>query len=261
MDERDAESANRQGGLSFTIGALVTDQARYAEMRDSFETFGFTEPDCEFIAVDASGEDKVSPYLALNTLLAAAAGDIVILCDDHTRLIEDGRPQLETCLAELDEIDPLWAVAGPVGGVAPGRHSIRITDPAGSDQRVGQFPAKVVSLDERLLVVRRQMRVGFSADLDGQEFYGTDICLVAEVMGLTAYVIDFHVECMKELAPETALFAEEKRFREKWMRVMRSRFIQTPRRLIQIGTSSSIGIPGRPQQPAKMIGRIAVGRV
>jgi hypothetical protein len=261
MDERTVEDDGTSAGIAFTIGALVSDHERYAEMRQSFETFGFTEPDCEFIAIDVTGEDKVSPYLGLNTLLSAAQGAHVILCDDHARLIEDGRPQLEACIAELDEMDPLWAVAGSVGGVGPGRHSIRITDPTGADQRVGQFPAKAMSLDERFLVVRRQMRVGFSADLDGQEFYGTDICLVAEVMGLSAYVIDFHTECMKDLAPDAALFAEEKRFRDKWMRVMRSRHIQTPRRLLHLGTASAIAIPGRVKQPATMIGRIAVGRL
>lgn len=259
MDERTVEADGTSADIAFSIGAMVNDHERYAEMRQSFETFGFTEADCEFIAIDASGEDQISPYLGLNTLLGAARGTHVILCDDHTRLLEDGRPQLEACLAELDAVDPLWAVAGSVGGVGPGRHSIRITDPSGADQRIGDFPAKAMSLDERFLVVRRQTRIGFSADLDGQEFYGTDICLIGEIMGLSAYVIDFHIQCMKELAVDGALFAEEKRFREKWQRVLRSRYIQTPRRLVQIGTAGAIGYAGRPAQPT-LIGRIAVGR-
>lgn len=260
MDERTVDEERTSTSVAFTIGALVGDHQRYAEMRQSFETFGFTEPDCEFIAIDATGDDKVSPYLGLNTLLGAAQGTYVILCDDHARLIEDGRPQLEACIAELDALDPFWAVAGSVGGVGPGRHSIRITDPSGADQRIGDFPAKAMSLDERFLVVRRQTRIGFSADLDGQELYGTDICLVGEVMGLSCYVIDFHIECMKVPASDAALFAEEKRFRDKWQRVLRSRYIQTPRRLVQIGTAGGIGFAGRPAQPAALIGRIAVGR-
>jgi hypothetical protein len=245
---------------AYTIGTLVTDRERYDDMRRSFESFGFSDEDCEFLAIDNMGEDRVSPYLAYNTILTAARGEIVILCDDYVRVVDDGRPQFEACLAELDEIDPRWAVCGPMGGVAPGRHSIRISDINGADQRLGDFPAKVVSLDERFMAVRRDARVGFSADLDGFEFHGTDICLIAEIMGRTAYAIDYHVECLSPETPDSALFAEEKRFREKWMRVMRSRFIQTPRRLVQIGTSATPGLGRSNDGAGTMIGRIAIGR-
>ena len=245
----------------YTIGTLVTDRAQYGDMRRSFESFGFDEEDCEYLAIDNTGANKISPYLGLNTVLGAARGDTIILCSDYARLVDDGRPQLEACLAELDALDPSWAVCGNVGGVAPGRHSIRITDPNGADQRLGDFPAKVMSLDERFIVLRRSMRLGFSTDLDGFEFYGTDICLIAEILGMSAYAIDFHIECMAPETPESGLFAEEKKFRDKWMRVMRSRYIQTPRRLVQIGNSAALSLNGRPKANAPaMIGRIAVGR-
>jgi hypothetical protein len=250
-----------QSEPAYTIGTLVTDRERYADMRLSFESFGFDETDCEFLAVDNTGSDRISPYLGLNTILSAARGKFVILCSDYVRLVDDGRPQFESCLDELDALDPTWALCGNVGGVAPGRHSIRISDADGDDQRLGDFPAKVVSLDERFIVVRRDLRLGFSTDLDGFEFYGTDICLIAEILGLSAYAIDFHLECKAPAPADVSLFQEEKKFRDKWMRVMRSRYIQTPRRLVQIGQAGAIGLNGRLKTEAPaMIGRIAVGR-
>lgn len=261
--EADEEVAGRSRAVApvFTIATLVEHAEHYAELQASFSAFGFDEADCEFLAVDNTGEAKTSPYLAYNSLLAEAQGDLVILCHEQVRLVDDGRPQLEACIGELEALDRNWAVCGNVGAVAPGRHSVRMTDPSGSDQRIGEFPARVTSLDERFMVVRRSARVGFSHDIDGAEFCGTDICLLAELAGLTCYAIDFHVECMAQPRPEESLREDEKRFRDKWMRAMRSRYVQTPRRLLQIGAQTVLGINGRVKdaQPA-LIGRIAVGR-
>ena len=96
-------------------------------------------------------------------------------------------------MSELSALDPNWGLAGNAGGVAPGELAIRIADPHGSDQNTHSFPVPVCSLDENFIVLRADARLAFSADLDGFHFYGTDICLLADVHGYRSYVIDFHL--------------------------------------------------------------------
>ena len=56
----------------------------------------------------------------------------------------------------------------------------------------GELPAKVHTLDENFIVVRRAANLSLSHDLDGFHLYGTDLCLIADVLGGNRYVIDFH---------------------------------------------------------------------
>jgi hypothetical protein len=135
---------------------------------------------------------------------------------------------LDRRLAELEKHDRSWAVAANAGGVAPGRLALRITDPHGKNQKQGPFPARVSSVDENFIVVKRESRVGFSRDLDGFHLYGADICLAADVMGYNAYVIDFHLEHLSPGNSKTAAFAEGlAAFERKWSRAFRPRWLQT----------------------------------
>ena len=127
-------------------------------------------------------------------MLAAARGRFVILCHQDVRLLGEGRVALDARLADLDARDPTWAVAGNAGGIRPGALALRISDPHGADQRRGLLPCRVASLDENFLIVRREARIGFSRDLSGFHFYGADVCLAADVMGHSCYVVDFHLQ-------------------------------------------------------------------
>ena len=178
----------------FTIATLVNNRTHYDEMRGSFEAGGFDRASCEYIFVDNTGPQQTCAYRGLDRLLSEAKGDYVILCHQDVRIVDDGRAELEARLEQLETLDPAWAVAGNAGGIAPGRLAIRITDPHGANRHVGALPAKVMSLDENLMIVKRSARLSFSRDLSGFHFYGTDICLIADVLGHSAYVIDFHLE-------------------------------------------------------------------
>ncbi len=221
---------------SYSIGTLVTDRRQHAEMRASLLAGGFSEADCEFLVIDNSGVVQTDAYRGLNALLNAAAAPIVILCHQDIRLLQDGRADLDARLQDLNTHDPMWAVAGNAGGVAPGVLAMRITDPHSRDRTVGALPASVQSLDENLLIVRRDCRIGFSVDLSGYHFYGSDICLHAKNSGYSAYVIDFHLEHLSPGRKGADFALAEAAFRTKWSRAIAPRWLQTTCSLIRLSS-------------------------
>jgi len=96
-------------------------------------------------------------------------------------------------LADLDERDPKWAVAGIAGRL---RGSIdagdtgrgRWSDPHGY-RTFGDLPMEVDVLDE-LILITRDRTVGFDPDQPGFHCYGTDLAATAQEAGRTIWVID-----------------------------------------------------------------------
>lgn len=213
--------------IAYTIGTLVTRPAEYRAMRDTFAKFGFTDADCEFVMIDNSGSSQTDAYRGLNQVLTAARGDYVILCHQDIRLVDDDRATLDARLADLTAKDPAWAVAGNAGADHRAHRFMRITDRYGDNQHIGPLPGRVVALDENFLVVRRSARIAFSSDLAGFHLYGADICLVAEILGYSAYVIDFHLIHLGEGRTGQAFIDSERQFRRKWARALRPRNIYT----------------------------------
>lgn len=227
--------------IRYSFATLLTRPDQYAAMQASFRAGGFDE-DCEWLTVDNSSGNVATAYDGLNTLLCRAVGEYVILCHQDLLLLRDGRPELDRRLAELDALDPAWAVAGNAGAEAPGILAIRITDKAGRDQNPGRLPRRVMSLDENFMIVKRSARIGFSRDLSGFHFYGADLCLVADIMGYSSYVIDFHLEHLG-LAPTGKPFADaEAAFRAKWSHALRDRSMQTTCAFVRLsGHGSALG--------------------
>src|SRR5262249_51154593 len=112
------------------------------------------------------------------------------------------------------------------------------TDPHGTNRRIGDFPAKVRSLDENFVIVRRSTNLALSRDLEGFHFYGTDICLIADVLGNNCYVIDFHLRHKGHGVFDNHFFATRKHLIQKYRRAFRSRWITT--------TCTTIFISGLP---------------
>lgn len=246
--ERAGPSLLPGGAVRYTIATLVNRPTMYHEMVASLRSQGFTD-DCEFIHV----ADPGCAYRDLNRLLAAARGEFVILCHQDVRLVDDGRAALDRRLAALDRSAPDWGLAGVAGGIAPGRLALRISDPHGADQRVGALPARVATLDECLIVVRRAARLGFSRDLTGFHLYGADICLVADTLGHSAWVIDFHVQHLSAGRKDASFREAEAAFRAKWSRAVRPRWLQTTCTLLRIGG------PRLPTAVTALLERIAGG--
>lgn len=221
--------------VRFSICTLVTKPDQYREMLQSFEAAGFTPANCEFIYADNSQGNKCDGYSATNRFLHVARGEYVVLCHQDVRLHADKREDLERCISELNSRDPHWAVLGNAGGICPGVLAIRITDPKGENTRRGKFPARVASLDENFMVVRRAANLSVSRDLTGFHFYGTDLCMVAGILGYTSYVVDFHLQHLggasraeqsKERAFKSDYFPSRKRFIDKYRRIFAPRWMQ-----------------------------------
>ncbi len=244
---RDVVRSGLPDAKRFTIATLVNNRTHYDEMRQSFDDGGFKRSDCEYLFVDNTGPQQTCAYRGLDRLLSEAQGEYVILCHQDVRIVDDGRTELEARLDELNAADPAWAIAGNAGGISAGRLAIRITDPHGANRHVGKLPAKVMSLDENLLIVKRSARLSFSRDLSGFHLYGADLCLVADVLGHTAYVIDFHLEHLSGGVKGASFAAMEDAFRDKWSHALRPRFLQTTCNLINLA-GDSLG---------RMLGRVA----
>lgn len=250
---RQAIGCDAAGRTRYTIATLVTDHAQYDAMRASLHSGGF-DRDCEYLHIDNSLGEQVCAYAGLDAMLSEAAGEYVILCHQDIRLLDDDRRNLDRRLAELHDIDPLWAVAGNAGGVGPGVLAIRITDPHGADQYLGTLPQRVVSLDENFIIVRREARFSFSRDLSGFHLYGADLCLNADIAGWHAYVIDFHLAHLSGGRKDASFTRMEEAFRARWAEALRPRWMQT--------TCTLLHIAGTPI--ARLAGGVAkwpVGRV
>lgn len=190
--------ARRLGGAMeplFSICVMLTDWREYEECTTSFRGKGFDESCCEFIVLDNSAGNRADAYVALNEFLQAARGRYVILCHQDVLLLDDGRDELETWLAELERIDPAWGVCGNAGHSADGWPTICISHPySARDIQGAPFPTRVVSLDENFMVVRRAANLALSRDLSGFHHYAADLCTIADILGWNAYVIGFFLK-------------------------------------------------------------------
>jgi hypothetical protein len=180
-------------GPLFSICTLVTRPTEYAAMVESFQACGFTPDKAEFLYLDNTKGHQWDAFQGIRRFLSLARGAYVILCHQDIRLLSDDAEALHVSLSALDTLDADWALAGNAGAIADGSLVLRISDPHGEDQRRGKLPARVVSLDENFIIIRRDALVSISAGLSGFHLYGTDLCLQARCAGRSAWVIDFHL--------------------------------------------------------------------
>ena len=240
LDATEITAARAENLVRYSICTLMTSRAEYAEMLASFRAGGFVAPATEYLFIDNSSRNGFTAFDGLNRLLEAARGEVIVLCHQDLRLLEDGRAALDARLAALEARDPNWAVAGNAGGTGVGRLAMRISDPHGDDRRIGSLPERAMSLDENFIVLKRSARIGFSRDLSGFHFYGADLCLAADVMGFSSYVIDFHLRHLSDGRISPSFYAARKAFRAKWSRALRPRWMQTTCGLLRL-TGSRFG--------------------
>ena len=211
--------------LEYSICTLVTNKKQYKAMQQSFVKAGFNEKNSQFIYVDNSS-NKYDAYQGLNKLITASQAKYIILCHQDIELLYDKKAKLDQCLKQLDNRDPSWAVAGNAGGYDLEKLAICISDPHGKFKR-GKFPQKVDSLDENFILIKKSANLSLSYDLHGFHFYGSDICILANIRGLTCYVIDFHLHHHSGGNANEEFYRQRKKIIQKYNRAFKTKLILT----------------------------------
>jgi hypothetical protein len=213
-----------ESDLVFSVCSLVRDQARYDRLLESFERFGFTAENSEFLAADNRAGNQFDGYDWHRHMWPRARGRYVIFCHEDVELVDRGYDDLLAAIEALEAADPEWLVAGIAGSPwRPLNHTVtaqalHISDVFGTDRRLGQVPARVESLDESFILMRRLKPVMNSYDLHGFHYYGADLCLQAEFLGGKSYAIDFHLLHKGKARADEAFAQIRNAFRQKYRR-------------------------------------------
>lgn len=179
--------------FKYSICTLANKPSEYGKMVDSFVKAGFGENDCEFIYSNNSVNNEFEAFSGINRFLREAKGEFVIVCHQDVLLTIDDRQKLEQQIKLVTQLDPHWGVLGNAGINNMYNISMVITHADSKIYRSGILPSKVQSLDENFLLIKASANLAVAGDLEGFHMYGTDICLVAECLGYSAFSIDFHL--------------------------------------------------------------------
>ncbi len=136
--------------------------------------------------------DYLTAGSAYNAGIARTTARICIFVHQDVYLPAGWDTRLASRIAELDALDPTWAVAGPFGINADGDHCGRVWT-TGLGREIGTSPTAPIpaqSFDELLLILNRDSRLEFDPDLPSFHLYGTDIAQIALAAEKGVYVID-----------------------------------------------------------------------
>lgn len=224
-----------QHEFEYSVCTIVNDRSHYQAMLASFRNAGFDENTSEFLYIDNVDTNRFDAFDSVNQLIAQSSGKYIVLCHQDVRLLSDGIDALTNRLDALNTLDESWALAGNAGKTPAGERRIRITDRHGANQHNGPLPTQVVSLDENFMVVKQSAMLGVSTDLGGYHLYGTDICLLARMRGLNAYVIDFHLEHLGAGKIKDDFFICADDFERKYQQQFKRRLLKTLSTRLMVG--------------------------
>ena len=213
-------------GPRFHFFTLLTKDDQYAEMRASLATAGFDDSNAIFTVLDNRQTNAHEPYSAITEAVRTARAPYIVFC--HQDLVfYQGPDALLGAIAEVQARDPDWAVLGNAGFTPGLDASVFLDDHAGA-HRVGVVPARVLSLDENFLLIRRDASVGCSPELSGFHLYGTDLCLNAYALGFSAWTLDYSLMHKGSSLDGTALHRLAPAFRRAWRGRLRGGVVVTP---------------------------------
>ena len=174
----------------FSICTIITNTGEYALMKQSFISHGFNG-NIEYLVADNTSGNTFDAFTAINRFLQEACGQYIIIVHQDVRCM-DTVDKLIGCLNNLQSLDPCWAICGNAG--ANGYHNLfYYLNDNGQTRQSNLLPAKVTSLDENLLIIKNGTNLSVSSNIKDFHFYGTDICIVADFLGYSCYVIEFMV--------------------------------------------------------------------
>jgi hypothetical protein len=219
--------------LDFSICTIVNDRVEYEVMKGTFLKSGFTSK-CEYIIADNCSGNEFNAYEAINHFFKIAKGEYIIIVHQDVRVV-DSREKLEQCLSELERKDSDWAICGNAGGWDYKKTYYHLDD-NGDIRKSDNLPQRVFSLDENLLIIKASKNLAASSNIDSFHFYGTDLCIVADFLGYSSYVIPFMVRHLSK-GNLKDMELKQPEFVERYGQKLRSRFIQTSCTKFYLGNS------------------------
>ncbi|MEJ6981170.1 hypothetical protein WG906_11950 [Pedobacter sp. P351] len=199
----------------------------YNEMVTSFIDAGFTEEFCEFLYADNSKENVFDAFGGINRFLQEAEGRYIILCHQDILLHDDNISVLEKRIEEMDALDPHWGILANAGGINLKHVAMHVTQKTGHRLIETKLPLKSISSDENFILVKNEANLALSSDLQGFHLYGTDICLIADILGFNSYIIDFNVLHKSDGNPDKGFYKMRTALKKKYRSAFKSRFMST----------------------------------
>lgn len=167
-----------------SVITLVNDSELYARSRASLDSQG-GDIGIEFIPIFAD-KQVWNAATALNYGVERATSDWVV-CAHQDVLFPDF--WLSRFISSLAALPEKAAVAGLVGQRPNGSFAGHVKDPHGH-LIWGPLPARVMSVDEHFIALRKSLGPRFDPENPGFHCYGTDICLSVLELGFQAFVVD-----------------------------------------------------------------------
>lgn len=224
--------------FEFSVCTLVTRKQEYDEMLESFLAKGFDATTCEFLYIDNSEKTEFDAYEGLNYFLQNAQGKYIILCHQDIILHDNNKTDLLNIIEKIENKDPKWAILANAGGINLKWIATHITEGATGTVRIEKdAPLQVKTVDENFIVVKKEANLALSNNISGFHFYGTDICLIADVLGYTCYTIPFNIIHKSNGKTDKSFFEIKNKLKAKYKKAFRGRFITTTFSRMYLGGS------------------------
>ncbi len=220
-------TSEKEYKFRFSICTLVTNPAEYSEMLASFIAAGFDTGFCEYLCVDNSNTNTLDAFAGINRFLREAKGEYIIFCHQDIILHDHGLEFLDLRILEMNGIDPKWAVLSNAGGINFKYLAAHLTQGSGNQLLETLLPLKAHSVDENFMLVKASAGLSISNNLKGFHLYGTDICILAEILGFTAYVIEFNLTHKSDGNADHHFKKLRLELMQKYRRALRGRFMST----------------------------------
>lgn len=220
----------------YSVCCLSRDKKNQDDIFKLLKRLGFSN---DQIFISDNSHNTFDSYEAIRIFLRTSNHPFVIILHDD---IDFGTATLASLEAKIEDVilkDPRASVFGVAGISFKGQQGVgRFFDSNFSEQSWGfKDFGKASSLDECFLVIRKDSWISVSDDLSGFHFYGTDLCLNAEKLGFSSYVVDFPVIHRSEGTLNSDFYSARDRFelhlREKGIH----RFIRTTCTILYGGSS------------------------
>ena len=211
----------------FSICTLVTRKPEYAEMVRSFLNKGFDKDTCEYLYADNSETCTFEAYSGLNQFLQQAKGKYVILCHQDVIIHDHDRNHLLKEIEQIEANDSKWAILANAGGINFKWIATNITNGLGKRIREKRLPLLTKTVDENFMVVKNSANLALSNNLSGFHMYGTDICLMADILGFNSYIIDFNIIHKSDGNVDHVFHKNRKELITKYKKAFRGRFMAT----------------------------------